>query len=137
MKRNKFGSQYYTLIGGGVDPGEDLETALRRELREETGLTVGAVRLVFTEDAGDYYGVQHIFTCEYLGGDPMLASDSEEAVESALGENTYQPVWLPLSQLPTATFRSSSVRDALLAGIRDGWPKTPLELAWKGEDVGK
>jgi ADP-ribose pyrophosphatase YjhB (NUDIX family) len=30
MRRDKFGMQYYTLIGGGVDVGEDHETALRR-----------------------------------------------------------------------------------------------------------
>jgi 8-oxo-dGTP pyrophosphatase MutT (NUDIX family) len=137
MQRHKFGHEYYTLIGGGIESGEDSEAALRRELREETGMEVGAVRLVFTEDGGSRFGRQHIFLCEYLGGDPVLAVDSEEAISSALGQNTYRPLWLPLADVPHLTFRSSSVRDALLAGIQDGWPESPVELAWKGEDVGK
>jgi NAD+ diphosphatase len=83
MRRDKFGMQYYTLIGGGVDVGEDHETALRREIMEETGLQVGKVRWVFTEDGGDLYGVQYVFTCEYMGGEPQLSPSSEEAASMA------------------------------------------------------
>lgn len=137
MQRTKFGRQYFTLIGGGVEPGEELEGALRRELREETSMAVGSVRLVFIEDAGEHYGVQYIFLCEYLGGDPVLSETSEEAIESALGQNVYQPRWLPLAELSQVNFRSDSVRQALQTALHAGWPGSPLELAWKGEVVGK
>lgn len=131
MHRNKFGMEYYTLIGGGVDLGEINETALRRELREETGLEVGAVRLVFIEDAGELYGEQYVYLCEYKGGEPTLSADSEEAKISAMGQNTYEPLWLSTSELAGVTFRSGSVREALLEGIRRGFPETPQRLAWK------
>lgn len=135
MKRDKFGTQYYTLVGGGVNLGEDLETALLRELREETGLELGAVRLVFIENGGQIFGPQYIYLCEYAGGEPVLNPQSEEAKISALGQNIYEPLWLPVADIPNIPFRSYSVAEAILDGIRNGFPETPRELAWKPENV--
>ncbi|MDO5705423.1 MAG: NUDIX hydrolase [Paracoccus sp. (in: a-proteobacteria)] len=36
----------FQLPGGGVDPGEQVLTALHREVAEETGWTMGAARLI-------------------------------------------------------------------------------------------
>ena len=58
MHRNKFGSEYYALIGGGVDPGENPMHALTREVREETGLMLANPKLVYIEEAGKPYGTQ-------------------------------------------------------------------------------
>lgn len=131
MKRNKFGMQYCTLIGGGVDMDEGLEAALRRELREEAGLSVGAVRHVFTEEAGEPYGTQYVFMCEYQGGEPVLSADSDEAQISQMGQNLYEPTWLPLKALPDSHFISESIKQAILEGVAHGFPETPQTLAWK------
>ena len=137
MKRNKFGMQYYTLIGGGVKMGEEYEVALRRELREETGMEVGAMRLVFAENAGAMYGSQFVYLCEYVGGDPVLDPESEEAKISAMGQNLYEPLWLPVSSIASVPFRSASLAQALLDSIRSGFPEMPQELAWRPETVTK
>lgn len=137
MKRNKFGDVYYTLIGGGIHDGENAEAALRRELREETGMEVGTVRQVFMEDAGDVYGIQQVFLCEYIGGDPVLSPDSDEAFIGAVGDNTYEPLWLPLSEVLTVRFRSKSVAQALTDGLRNGFPATVQELAFEPESVSR
>jgi ADP-ribose pyrophosphatase YjhB (NUDIX family) len=137
MRRNKFGDVYYTLIGGGIGIGEDAETALRREIREETGMEVGAVRQVFIEDAGDLYGVQHVFLCEYIGGEPVLSPDSDEAQIGALGQNLYEPCWLSLTEVLQVRFRSKSVAEALSSGVQDGFPESVQTLAFEPESVAR
>lgn len=135
MKRSKFGQQYITLVGGGIDAGEDAETALRRELREETGMEVGKARLVYVEDAGDPFGVQYVYLCEYGGGDPVLHPQSDEASINQLGQNLYEPAWLPLTQLAQSPFRSESLKQALLTALQAGFPTEPQTLVWKAESI--
>jgi 8-oxo-dGTP pyrophosphatase MutT (NUDIX family) len=42
-------SSYYAVPGGGVDPMESLEDALRREIMEETGIEASVGRLLFIQ----------------------------------------------------------------------------------------
>jgi len=135
MKRNKYGDEFYTLVGGGLDAGEDWEDALRRELREETGLEVGDVRLVFIGDGGELYGPQRFYLCEDRGGEPVLSGDSEEAKDSQKGKNTYEPLWLSLRDISHVPFRPVTVGQAILKGAKDGFPEIPRMLAWGQETV--
>lgn len=127
-KRNKFGNEYYILIGGGVDVGETLEQALYRELAEESGVKVTNPRPVFTENSGFMYGHQHVFLCEYVSGEPVLHPDSVEAKISAMGKNTYEPVWLSLEDLANVPFRSDRLRKAILDGVKHGFPAQAVDI---------
>lgn len=128
MHRNKFGLEYYTLIGGGIDMGESPEQALARELREETGVKIANPRLVIIEDAGDVFGMQYVYLCDYVSGEPHLAIDSEEAKISELGQNLYVPMWLDIRMLPTLPFRSEELKQALLGAFDKGFTPEPLHI---------
>ena len=43
LLRHSYGPEVWSLPGGGVDPGEDPEDAIRREVSEELGLTLDRV----------------------------------------------------------------------------------------------
>jgi ADP-ribose pyrophosphatase YjhB (NUDIX family) len=125
MHRNKFGHEYYTLVGGGVELGEDLEQALHRELQEETSLQVANPRLVYVEDGGEPYGDQYVYLCDYAAGEIAMSADSEEAKINQLGQNLYTPMWLPLAQLADVPFVSPGLKQRILRALESGWPPEP------------
>lgn len=74
----------YALPGGFVDVGERVEDACRRELREETGLEVGELRLigVYSDPKRDPRG--HTCSVAYLasvGRAEVVAGDDAVAAE--------------------------------------------------------
>lgn len=128
MKRNKFGQEFYALVGGGIDLGETAEQALAREVAEESGIRIANPRLVIEEDAGDMFGMQYIYLCDYAGGEPVLHESSEEAKINALGRNLYLPMWLPLADLPKVTFLPKELQRLLVENLPGGFPDEPLRL---------
>lgn len=128
MHRNKFGVEYDTLPGGNVETSESFEQALRRELHEETQVKVGELRLVAVEHAGNPYGDQYIFLCDYIGGEPELLEGSEESHINKIGNNTYEPMWVEVTDLPNRKFLSEKLKSEILCCHSSGWPELPVEI---------
>ena len=80
LVRHSYGSGTWTLPGGGLGSGEDIEACARREMREELGCGLDQLTLAAKFDES-LYGAQHrafVFTCRFVG-EPK--ADGREIVE--------------------------------------------------------
>ena len=80
----------WVVPGGTVELGEPLETALVREMLEETGLEVEPVQLLTVFDRIEregsvvlYHYVIVDYLCRYVSGDARAASDALEVAWAA------------------------------------------------------
>ena len=77
---------YWSLPGGAVETGERLESAMRREIREETGLEVEVLCLleiferIMLDEAGrpEYHFVLMDYLCHPAGGTLCAADDANK-----------------------------------------------------------
>ncbi|MBW0148904.1 NAD(+) diphosphatase [Marinobacter arenosus] len=66
---------FYSLIAGFVEPGESLEEAVAREVKEETGLDVANVRYQSSQPWPFPHQLMVGFFADYAGGELVLQED--------------------------------------------------------------
>jgi 8-oxo-dGTP diphosphatase len=93
---------YFSIPGGGIEPGETPEQAVLREIAEETSCIVTVERPLYllTTDKGSQH---HIYLCAYQSGTAHLPSDSPEYLH-AKPNNRFAPTWVNLAELPSLPF---------------------------------
>ena len=129
MYRNKYGDEYFTLVGGRVAKNESVEQALVREVREETGLIVTKGRLVYYEDHPSPYNEQCIFLCEVAPHESIaIQTTSEEGTLNKLDMNIHKPLWAEISSFSSLPFRTPQLQNAISKALRDGFPSEKIKL---------
>lgn len=70
---------FWTPPGGGLEFGESLQNAVKREIFEETGLQVEPTDLMYTSEfiKKPFHAVEYYWRCHRLGGELALGSDPE------------------------------------------------------------
>jgi 8-oxo-dGTP diphosphatase len=100
LVRHKKGDESYWLLpGGGVEWGESLDAALRRELHEEASLEIRVGDIMFVSDTVAPDGSRHFVQCCFEGtitGGELKVGEDERVVEVR---------FVSLDELPELDFR--------------------------------
>jgi NAD+ diphosphatase len=71
----------YSVLAGFVEPGESLEQAVVREVREEVGLTIKDIRYFGSQNWPFPHSLMIGFTATYAGGEISLNDEEIEAAD--------------------------------------------------------
>lgn len=115
MHRFKNEEEYWVLPGGSVEEEEDIQTAVLRELKEETSIEA-RVKQKLVELELPSKERHAIYLCEYISGEPLLGKESVETGRSGVN-NSYSPEWVNIDKLPTLVLYPKEIKEFLLTNI--------------------
>ncbi|MEY4175805.1 MAG: pyrophosphatase, partial [Actinomycetota bacterium] len=105
----QFRAPMYSCLAGFVEPGESLEGAVIREVREEVGVEVGNVRYWGSQPWPFPHSLMIGFTAEWVSGD--IDIDPSEIVDAQ---------WFRRDALPNVPPRISIARKLIDAWLDGG-----------------
>jgi len=120
LLRNR-SSGKYAFPGGGIEIGETIEVALKREVKEETGLDVEMLRFFHFKEHFFYYDPMdeafHSFMLFYLCRAHSLDIDPDLVEDDAESE---KPGWVELSTLEREDIQRplQEVYDLIMSELR-------------------
>lgn len=112
------GHEYYILPGGTIEPGENPEEAVVRELKEETGLDITIQSKLFEHEVPpgtSKYGRQHYFLAS-AEGEPVLGGEESAANHP---DDYYELRWVPINDLPATEIFHPDTKKLLLEALVD------------------
>ena len=120
---------FWTPPGGGVEFGEGLHEALRREVAEETGVDVevGALRYVLDFVRPPLHTVSFYVECR---ADPDALAAARLGTDPELGDRQIlrRLRMVPLDDIETLTIYPEPFRQRLAADARAGFPEGTVYL---------
>lgn len=128
-RHEKSGDSYWVVPGGGVDWGETLADALRRELQEEARVDIHVGPLLLVNDTIAPDSTRHMlnlyFEASVRSGTPRLGEDPRVA----------EIAFVPIGDIPELML-VPDVRSELVRGLTDGFSRQPAYVGPRWRSLG-
>lgn len=111
--------QIWIPPGGGLEYGERMSECLKREFREETGITVNPGDLYLVNELLEtpYHAIEFYFWVDYAGGSLVAGNDPEHGENDQILEEVK---FIPFSDLPAINLAPGYLAHHLVEDYRSG-----------------
>lgn len=115
LKRVKGERVFYVFPGGGVEEGEDIEAALKREMMEELGVEVSVDKTLLQRINTRYEPdqMEYFIICKTEGGDLGTGHGPEFQPDSHY-EGTHESIQMLISDMKDMPILPTEVRDMVI-----------------------
>ena len=121
IERHRAGNHYFVFPGGGVEYGEWPTEAVKREIKEELGLTVEVRKLLAEVTYGNR--PQYYFLVVRTGGEFGTGAGGEMNSSPNSRSGSYRPVWTALEDLKSLVAYPPSIVRLIMRSAHTGWPE--------------
>ena len=112
---------YYKFPGGGQEENETLEDGTKREIKEELGIDVEVIKLLYQLEDKENQKDEYFFLCKYIGGEfgtgdgPEFSGDPRYAYRGK-----YIPEIIQREDIEKIQLLPREVKDKLVKDIKNG-----------------
>ncbi len=122
IERHREGRRYWVVPGGGVEPGETVADAARREGQEELGvpITLGPLLVELLARYADGSPGQHFYYQASVASAAISVVGPE--TDNPASSGTYEAVWVRLDDMPSLDVRPPEIAELIVAHGDGTWP---------------
>ena len=135
LTHKNINEDHYALIGGRVQIGEDSETALKREIKEEMGKEIeitgyiGTIENFFEMKSEKYHEIMFVYKIEFKDEQDKK---TEETIKNIEGENCLRYEWLDLEKIEQYPLRPEIIKEILKEGK---FPNHKINIDFKRSSI--